>query len=1372
MKHIAKRLLSLLLVVCLVLSVAVIPAGAAETKLTSVYASYAAEGHTNAPVADDVFEAKSDSITVSIMTTTDMHGRAYDWNSYTNSALNNNFLQAAKIIAERRAAVDDSILIDVGDILQGSALSSYNILQEGGENSPMATALRYIGYDAFVLGNHEFNYAPQIQWNYYNLLTSTDKAVVGQPVDVICSNVVETETNESVFSPYKTFTYKFEDGTTFTIGLLGFENMNNANWDVASHYEGCTFGHPDNTEKSYVYEWENYYGKEMQEKCDYIIVAMHSGEGNPDIYNQENQGGYFATHTTGVDMLLTGHNHQRNAVTLQNKNGEDVLVMNGGGSTLGETVLTLKKGADGKVTVTAGESTMHPLGSALGKDENGKDIRVPSPDFKSGDPNYDGLKDLITPLFERSDAFVNKKIGTVSGTWDTISNYYLTQSDSYDLVHKAQIWAACTDNNIDPTKEHVISMTTPVAKWGWSVSSLLADGATSGDISLRDCYSLYQYDNNTLYMIRMTGAQLKSWMQRTAQNYRVNDNGQLGGGGFGCDTFYGVNYDVYVGNPDGQRVQNITYADGTSVKDDDTIYACLSSYRLSATKDSDAYGWFASTGITSSSEEALWDATISERFNNVGGSVPLIIGEYIKEMTAEGKDITPGRETKWTIHAEANPVKTIEVFETTDVHGYLVDTSSGNESTFQYRMAYIANVVNEARANAENDAVLLLDGGDIYQGTPVSNLTYGSALRAAFDAMGYDAVALGNHEFDWDVKTYAADEDGTMSAYEIGEFKGDSNIPVLAYNLYDTGTTNRASFVKDYVIVDKAGVKVALVGYIPDYSMDIMTAKIAPYDIDPSIEKLNAKIESIVAAEDPDVVVVVAHASPRGLANSVNSELVDLVVGGHSHTVSYGVADNGVAYIQGNCQAKGYANAKIQFNTETKEVTVVNPSYVNTTGRDNTQNLFDTEGNTKLDPTVLAISHASWDAVKDDMSEVLGVADQSITRRARIGNSSSTIAGNWLTGLMLEATKELNTVVAFTNSGGIRCDLLANEGETTRTVTVGDIYAITPFGNRLYTYDLTGAELAATVENSFKNSNYGDQFSGMVVKYTAEPDGKDEDGRPVRGARTVVSIVLDDGTVVDIKDNTKTYRVAVNEYCATLPGSVFENKTPVQNVNEAPIDNISAIEALRAIGKANNGKLPLDLTERCVKVELVEEDPCEQYTDLDANAWYAESVHFALVNGLFVGFGDGTFRPEAALSRAMVATVLYRQAGSPAVTGTSTFPDLKDDWYADAVAWAQEAKVVIGDDKGLFRPDDDVTREEMVTMLYRFAASQNMDTTTTGDLSSFTDASSVQSYATEPMTWAVGNGIILGMGNNELAPRESATRAQFAAITARLAALK
>lgn len=1374
MKHTASRLLSLLLVCCLVLGMAIVPAGATETKLTSVYASYAGEGHTNAPQADEVFNAEADTITVSILTTTDMHGRAYDWNSYTNSALSNNYLQAAKIISERRAAVDDSIVIDVGDILQGSALSSYNVLQEGGKNSPMATALRYIGYDAFVLGNHEFNFGPEVQWNYYNMLESEDDKLPGSPVSIVCANVVETESKQSVFSPYKLFTYKFSDGTEYTIGLLGFENMNNANWDVASHYEGCTFGHPDNAEKSYVWEYERY-ADELAEKCDFLIVAVHSGDGSEEKFNQENQGSYLISHTTGIDMLLTGHNHTPKTGTLKNKDGEDVVVMNGGGAVVGETVLTLSKDADGKVTVTAGEPTRHSLGAALGNDAEGKPIRVTTPDFVSGNEAYDGLKALLKDLFERSDAFVNTKIGTVSGKWVDGANHYVEQGDSYDLVHKAQIWAACLDNNIDPTKEHVISMTSPVANRNFSISSLIPEGETSGDISLRDCYSLYKYDNNTLFMIEMTGAQLISWMQATVQYYKVGTDGKPAGGGFGCDQFYGINYDVYLGNADGKRVENVTYADGTPVQPTDKLYLCLSSYRLSATADSDAYGWFAATGITSSSKEAVWDATISDRFNTVGGSVPLIIGEYIKAMAAEGKEITPGRETSWTIHTGASPYKTIEVFETTDVHGYLVDTTAGNEATFQYRLAYIANIVKAARANSTNDDVLLLDGGDIYQGTAVSNLTYGNALRAAYDAMGYDAVSLGNHEFDWDVTKYAADDKGTMPAYEIGEFKGDSDIPVLAYNLYNTGTNNRASFVKDYVILDKAGLKVAVIGYIPDYSMDIMAAKIAPYDIDQDVEKLNEKVETVVAAEDPDVVIVLAHASPRGLAEKVNADLVDLVVGGHSHSPAFGTTESGVAYIQGNCQAKGYANAKIVVNTETGEVEVKNPNYVNTTAKDNLQNLYDTEGNTKLDPEVLAISRASWDAVKADMEEVLGTVDQSITRRAPIGESTSTIAGNWLAGLMLDATKDLNTVVAFTNSGGIRCDLLVAEGEKTRNITVGDIYTITPFGNRLFTYEITGAELAKTVENSFKNSNYGDQFSGMVVKYTAEPDTKDEEGRPIRGERTVVSIVLDDGTVVDIKDNEKTYRVVVNEYCATLPGSVFENKTPVQDVNEAPIDNISAIAALREIGKKNNGKLPLDLTERCIKVENTDpepvEDPCEKYTDLDEKAWYADSVHYVLVNNLYNGYPDKTFRPETTLSRAMVVTVLYRLAGEPTVTGTTTFPDLTGDWYKDAVVWAQENKIALGDDTGHFRPDDDVTREEMVTFLYRYASANQYDMTSKGDLKTFTDSASVQPYAVEPMTWAVGSDIIKGIGNNQLAPLANATRAEFATIVYRLSEL-
>lgn len=86
---------------------------------------------------------------------------------------------------------------------------------------------------------------------------------------------------------------------------------------------------------------------------------------------------------------------------------------------------------------------------------------------------------------------------------------------------------------------------------------------------------------------------------------------------------------------------------------------------------------------------------------------------------------------------------TIKVFETTDVHGWITDVSSYKEETFQYRLAYFSKIVNEARNDNQYEGVLLLDSGDIYQGTPHSNLTYGSAIRAAYDQMDYDAVGLG-----------------------------------------------------------------------------------------------------------------------------------------------------------------------------------------------------------------------------------------------------------------------------------------------------------------------------------------------------------------------------------------------------------------------------------------------------------------------------------------------------------------------------------------------------------------------------------------------------------------------------------------------------
>ena len=515
----------------------------------------------------------------------------------------------------------------------------------------------------------------------------------------------------------------------------------------------------------------------------------------------------------------------------------------------------------------------------------------------------------------------------------------------------------------------------------------------------------------------------------------------------------------------------------------------------------------------------------------------------------------------------------IRVFETTDVHGYLMDTSSGDESTFQYRMASIAQAVNSARTSEDYDDVLLLNGGNNYEGTPVSNLLKGSAVRAAMDAMGYDAVTIGNHEFDWGIDTLHCDPDGTVGAYEVGSFSGDPQIPVLAYNLYYAGTQDRVNFARDYVIAEKAGLRIALIGYISDFSSQVMAARIAPYSIDADMDALRAKIREINEAEQPDVTVLVAFGSAASIAASVEPDQVQLVTGGHNQasTGSFGYAENGVAYLESACYAQGYVTASIVI--ENGQVTVEDLGATAVTGRGADLSLLaDTPENAaNLDPTVLAISHAAWEAVKDDMSEELGYITTPVDR-TRTGDNGATYAGNWITTLMLRGTQDQGTVAAFYNNGGIRTSFTIPAGETRRVVTAGDIYTINPFCNFWYVYELTGPELAQQLINGFRNANYGDQMSGLTFTYTQE-------GGSAEGS--------DGASDEDIHDDVTIYRVCTSNYSGTLSGSVFDGKEPVVSEAEAPIDNITMIELLREEAAANNGLLAVDTGIRGEIIETV-----------------------------------------------------------------------------------------------------------------------------------------------------------------------------------------
>ncbi len=171
----------------------------------------------------------------------------------------------------------------------------------------------------------------------------------------------------------------------------------------------------------------------------------------------------------------------------------------------------------------------------------------------------------------------------------------------------------------------------------------------------------------------------------------------------------------------------------------------------------------------------------------------------------------------------------------------------------------------------------------------------------------------------------------------------------------------------------------------------------------------------------------------------------------------------------------------------------------------------------------------------------------------------------------------------------------------------------------------------------------------------------------------------------------------------------------------------------------------------------------EDFTDCDAE-WYQEGIDFMLRRGYMNGVGKDTFAPDNTLNRAMVVTVLYRVDGTPEAEGSSAFADVAEGlWYSDAVAWAGETGIVNGINATTFAPTKAITREQIATILWRYAGEPEAE----GDLNAFTDAGDSSDYAQKAMSWAVSVGILQGTGKGELNPTANATRAQFACMVHR-----
>ncbi|MDR7866051.1 MAG: 5'-nucleotidase C-terminal domain-containing protein [Sporomusaceae bacterium] len=426
-------------------------------------------------------------------------------------------------------------------------------------------------------------------------------------------------------------------------------------------------------------------------------------------------------------------------------------------------------------------------------------------------------------------------------------------------------------------------------------------------------------------------------------------------------------------------------------------------------------------------------------------------------------------------------VVSLDILTVNDFHGALA--AEGKNPGAAALAAYL-----RAERDKNPDGTLILSAGDMFQGTPDSNLLRGKTVVAVMNAVGFDAMALGNHEFDWGLDV-------------LRERMAQAAFPMLSANILDRSSGRRAELVAPYVIVERDGVKIAVVGLTtPDTAVTTNPRNVQNFVFADPAATLKALIPEL-KAKGADVVVALAHLAsypgepPTGeaadLAAAAGSDLA-AVVSGHSHLKVAGKV-SGVPLVQAYYNGRSVAAVHIAYSAASGEVLGA------------TVEVKDVPPGLVPDKRVAAIVAAAQSEIAPVKGLILGRAETALPH----DRFQLSPLGQWATDAMRQAAK---ADIALCNGGGLRTGLAAG------TVTLGDMYAVMPFDNDLFVAEMTGAQVLAALEHGIANPKYGTlQFSGLTVDYrAAAPAG-----------RRVAAATMADGSLLAAD---KTYLVAVSDF--------------------------------------------------------------------------------------------------------------------------------------------------------------------------------------------------------------------------------------------------
>lgn len=538
------------------------------------------------------------------------------------------------------------------------------------------------------------------------------------------------------------------------------------------------------------------------------------------------------------------------------------------------------------------------------------------------------------------------------------------------------------------------------------------------------------------------------------------------------------------------------------------------------------------------------------------------------------------------VESPAPGIYTLQVMETTDIHGHVV---SNDGSYTHYRMAYIADKANDIRGHGEDyDAsrLLLLDGGDLYQGASISNLQDGWPVCASLDVMDYDAVALGNHEFDWGIAK-TVDSDATVPDYSRGGTLLSNLVPVVCANLYQDGS--RVSWTRDYVVVEKTAVnasgaavpvKIGIIGFAVDYSGSIMNSKFSGlgYSIREDYSIANDLAASLEASGECDATVLLIHGAAETSAEKLGrGSAIDLVLGGHSHQTRTGYSSAKMPYIQGGRYGEHYAGATMRFRVDGDGgISFESVSGLITPAVDSNRDRHESSGQNSedLDAAVLALSDEAIGAVAEQMDDVIGYIGVGATSYYISGSGErAAVISNWMCDILRRIG---DADVAFVNAGGIRTTFPLG-GQNRRDITVANVYEMFPFSNTTYIYDISYADLLELLEYAMTSGGQSlfSRMTGIDCWFS---------GYSVLSLRKDGQVIWQQGGWTE-DWASRRLRLAVSEYLATSPRQDYYTgiENPLLEWNGTPrllssdlVDNENAVRVLKAEAADSGGRLYID----------------------------------------------------------------------------------------------------------------------------------------------------------------------------------------------------